>query len=283
MIEIRFVFTSASAGQAELLRCVLLKRGLDASDIVETLQKGRLFLSIFSRSPAQAQRLIRHIRSLRLKGIAVSSLRLRDCDWKTQWKKYLKPFNITRDIRIIPSWMKNARIPRGSRPVYIDTTFGFGTGLHATTRMVARFIAAHPAQLERFLDIGTGSGILSIIARQYGAADIRAIDIDRQSIKTARENFRLNRCRPTALTAVDFKDFRTRQRFDFVAANLLTEDLIRLQTRLNACLRPGGLLAVSGIFADNYPVFRRKFKPASLRCLRVTREKQWYALLFKKS
>ena len=169
---------------------------------------------------------------------------------------------------------------KSDKDIYIDTVFAFGSGLHATTRMMARFIALEKGKFSCFLDVGTGSGILSIIAHRYGARELYAIDIAKDAIKTARSNLRINQCRPACIKTLSFDEFHTEKQFDFIAANLFTEDLIRIKNKLIACLKPGKYLAVSGIYRDNYLSFRKRFSDQRLRCLRVLVQKNWYALLF---
>jgi ribosomal protein L11 methylase PrmA len=110
---------------------------------------------------------------------------------------------------------------------------------------------------------------------------VYALDIDPVSIKTAQNNCRINGCEFEYLKAVKFEDFRPRKQFDFVAANLLTEDLIRLQKKLIGTVAPGGCLAVSGIFHENYAFFRKHFASRALVCAAVARKKDWCAVLFR--
>ena len=280
MFECKLIIKSARSAQADLLRLVLINLGVREQDIVEKLQKGRTCLSFFVKSRKKALAVSAKIRALRLKGFFLRLKLLKDEDWKTRWKKYVKPFAITKQIRVVPLWKAEQETKKSDKDIYIDTVFAFGSGLHATTRMVARFIALEKGRFSRFLDVGTGSGILSIIAHRYGAGEIYAIDIAKDAIKTARSNLRINQCPSARVKALSFDKFRLKKQFDFIAANLFTEDLIRLKNKLIACLKPGKYLAVSGIYRDNYLSFRKRFSDQRLRCLRVLVQKNWYALLF---
>ncbi|MFA6383736.1 MAG: 50S ribosomal protein L11 methyltransferase [Candidatus Omnitrophota bacterium] len=280
--EVRIRFLVEEPGKADLLRCALSNIGVPMDQSIEKLERGTTVVSFYENSRRRANAFSARIRSLKLKGVRVSIARLQDRDWTTRWKKYFKPFNISRDIRVVPLWMKNAKIPAGSTAVYLDTTFAFGSGLHATTRMMARFMYMKEKHCGSFLDIGTGSGILALIARAYGTRDVFAIDMDPVSIKTAENNCLHNRCNFEYLKAVKFESFRSRKQFDFVAANLLTEDLLRLQTKLIEKVSPGGYLAVSGIFYKNYAYFRKHFAGGAFVCAAAAREKDWCAVLFKK-
>lgn len=283
MVEVRIRLHGAGDGQAELLRCVLVGSGIPLEKIAEKDEKGRRSLSIFPDSLQQARLAAGAIRRLGLKGVAFSIIPLKDSDWKTRWKKYFKPFNITRDLRIIPVWEKRLSAPRGTAGIRLDTTLAFGTGLHATTRMMAGFIRGRKPLTGSFLDIGTGSGILSLAACRYGAREIWALDNDAEAVKTARRNFRANGCSDAHLSAEAFAAFAPGRRFDFVAANLFTEDLVRFRRKLAALVEPGGVCAVSGIFIDNYPSFRRRFKVSGMTVEKTLKRNKWYAVLFRKA
>jgi ribosomal protein L11 methyltransferase len=282
VIEARIRLRAGRQGEIELLRCLLMKSGFPPEKIAEKDEKGKLSVSVFLESAAAAQRTAHAVRALKLKNVSVSLVPLKDSDWKTRWKKYFKPFAITRDIRIIPVWEKSESAGRGCAGIRLDTTLAFGTGLHATTKMMAQFIRAHRQGMESFLDVGTGSGILSLIAGRYGAAEIWAIDNDAEAVKTARKNFKRNACPSAHLAAADFVRFSPGRRFDFVAANLFTEDLVRFKGKLASLVRSGGYLAVSGIFAENYPSFVRRFKEKRLRRVAVAHRGKWFAVLFRK-
>ncbi|MGE5309011.1 MAG: 50S ribosomal protein L11 methyltransferase [Deltaproteobacteria bacterium] len=282
MIEVRFRLRESGKGQAELLRLLLLKGGIPLEKISEKEEKGKRSLSVFVDSARQARVTAEAVKALKLKGISYSLIRLKDSDWKTRWKKYFKPFNITRDIRIIPVWEQGESAPPGVRGLRLDTTSAFGTGLHATTQMVAQMIRGHREDLGDFLDIGTGSGILSLIACAYGAHFIRAIDNDPQAVETARRNFRRNGCPDRHLRAADFARFASARRFSFVAANLFTEDLIKFKDRLIPLVKPGGWLAVSGISNQNYGSFRRRFVDRRIRAVKAMGRRKWHAVLFQR-
>jgi ribosomal protein L11 methyltransferase len=282
MVEISISVRGGQCGDMELARCCLLNAGVDLERIVEKVQRAKASLIVYERSASKAAALVRAVKAARMRGLSVTAKRVASTDWTSRWKKYFRPFNITPLVRVVPQWLHNSRVPAGLIPVYLDTTFAFGSGMHATTQLVARFMHRQRAHIGSFFDIGTGSGILVLIARAYGVRDIWAIDVDPVSVSTARRNCVLNGFRPKHLSVADFGKFSPRKKFDFVAANLLTDDLIRLQSRLSSVVSAGGFLAVSGIFQDNYSLFCDKFIVRGLRKVRAARRKGWYAVLFRK-
>ncbi|MBI4982171.1 MAG: 50S ribosomal protein L11 methyltransferase [Candidatus Omnitrophica bacterium] len=282
MIELRLSLRKNNSGALELLNSVLLNCGVKQERIVEKKHKNRIYLSVFPETTKQAVSLQRKISLSGLKGIYLKKILLKDSDWKTRWKKYFKPFNITRNIRVIPLGRRDFDKNKTLKRIHIDTVVAFGTGTHPTTKMVAQFITSKKGKFFSFLDIGTGSGILSVVASCCGAGEIFAIDFDEQAIKTAKNNFFLNCIEPDYIKAIDFGNFNPKRKFDFIAANLLTDDLLRFKTKLVALLNPGGYLAVSGIHKDNYKRFREYFKSRQILFLNVNKIKGWYACLLRK-
>lgn len=280
MIEVKLVLKSAYPAQIELLRVILMRLGISDQELVENTQKSKTYLSFFLQSKAKTDKILKKIRALKLKGFSIRISTLEDRDWKTRWKKYVKPFKITKRLRIVPLWKKRPDTKSNNDDVYIDTTCAFGTGLHATTKMMARLMELKKGNFLSFFDVGTGSGILTVIAAKYGAAELYAIDMDKVSVLTARRNFSINHCRVNCFKAVSFDNFDIRRQFDFVAANLISEDLIRVKDKLALCVKPGKYMAVSGIYQDNYEAFRRRFKSRFLKCLRILKQNHWYSFLF---
>ncbi|MDD2703260.1 MAG: 50S ribosomal protein L11 methyltransferase [Candidatus Omnitrophica bacterium] len=279
--ELRLEFSKGVSGQAELLRCVLTGCGIPEGEIVEAEQDARVRLSFYTDSRPQAQLLRRKAAGLGLQGVTVSFIPIETRDWQTRWKEDFKPFPVTADLYVVPLWMKRSWKKKGTPAIFIDTDTVFGTGMHPTTRFMAEFIRSKRGRIADFLDIGTGTGILALVARHYGVRKITGIDIKEEAVRTAKRNFKNNACSPEYVKAADFNRFSLKAQFDFVAANLFTDDLIRMRSRLLACVRPGKYLAVSGISLENYSRFREKFDTPGLRCAGVIKKNGWAAVLYK--
>ena len=132
------------------------------------------------------------------------------------------------------------------------------------------------------LDIGTGTGILSIVAIKCGSVKVDAIDFNPDCIKVARSNLKRSGCRPASLRVADIHRYPSRKRYDLVAANLVTHNLIKAGRKLVSLVRPGKYLAVSGISLENIPVLKRAFRKYPLRPLKIIKGKEWAAVLYKK-
>lgn len=282
MVEIRILLPDKNTAALEILNITLQNAGIPKEKIVENIEKKHTFLSVFFSNPRQALSCISKIKGLNLKNTRFYMRNLKDSQWKTLWKKYFQPINITKDICIVPIWLKNRKIETTSKKIYIDTSVAFGTGLHATTQMMSRLIKKEKGNFCNFLDIGTGSGILAIVARYYGAENIYAIDSDKKATKTAKHNFILNNCPVKYVKTACFPENKIKIKFDFIAANLLTQDLLKVKKYLVASLKKGGYLAVSGIFKDNFPLFNNGFKNLRLKELLSLKKNGWHAVLFQK-
>ncbi|MGB2630172.1 MAG: 50S ribosomal protein L11 methyltransferase [Candidatus Omnitrophota bacterium] len=272
----------ADLGKTEILRLVLKGIGIPSERLVETLQGGKTYISFYTRSRKKALSLDKKIENLGLKGVTARVESFRDADWKEKWKETYRPFKITKHILLVPMWMRNSYKTRAKKVIYLDTGLPFGTGLHFTTRTMSRFIEMKEGSFRDFLDIGTGSGILSVIAGKCGARKIWGIDIDKEAIRTTHHNLKENGYRSEYLKKVDIESFRENAAFDFVAANLDTQELLKNRDKLIKLVQPGKYLAVSGISEENYRGFRKNFDTKKLRCLKIARGDGWASVLYKK-
>lgn len=167
-------------------------------------------------------------------------------DWNERWMELFKPFAIAKGFVIVPSWERYE--PRsGERIMHLDPGMAFGTGLHETTRVCANALLEHLPKMKdtlSVLDVGTGSGILAIMARMLGAGRIAAVDNDPDAVAVARENFEKNGCEGI-LTDEDLASIPGQ--FDVVIANILLPTLLFLEELIAARTKAGGVLILSGI------------------------------------
>lgn len=276
------VAVSSDAGVSEILREVLCEAGFDLTQVVEYQDKKTVRISVYARTERQVVELKKKLLLFSLKNVKVISKTLKRQEWQEAWKENIKPFVLTKKFAVIPTWVKDQRVPRGRSPIYLNTTLAFGTGLHETTRFVAQLIERCEGKFKSFLDVGTGTGILSIIARRCGAEQVDALDICADSIRLAKQNLAVNTCCFDYVAAIDFKRLKSRKKYDFVAANLVTHDLIAMRSKIVSKVKAGGYLAVSGISLDNLHELKKSFRISPLRCFRVLKGKTWSAILYKR-
>lgn len=267
---------------ADELNGILTGWGIDPRQIVEQTVKGRQEILVFPPDRKRARNLYQRLKSFEFPGVKFSIKSLKKADWQDRWKKGIRTFRLTRRFDVVPGWTKTAYRRKNRTPVYIDTNLAFGTGLHETTRFMALLIEECAGKFETFLDVGSGSGILAIIGYFCGAKEISAFDIDRQSLKVARENFKANKVKKVRLLCADLARWKSGKKFDFVAANLVTDDLIDLGKKLVDLVKPGQYLAVSGISVKNLSRFQKVFSKYRLKKIRVLRGQDWSAILFQK-
>ena len=168
-------------------------------------------------------------------------------DWANNWKKYFKPLPVGDKLLICPSW-ETADNPDGRCLLSIDPGMAFGTGGHDTTRLVLETLERHVADGCDFLDIGCGSGILSIAACLLGAGSALGVDIDALAVRTAKENGELNGLTEPKYTILKgdlAKDVSGK--YPVIAANIVADAIIALSPAVPALLADDGVYIVSGI------------------------------------
>ena len=247
--------------------------------LVEEEQKLFRIVSVYLKDKREALGVIRQIKSARIHG-ADPFWRIHYAkDWSTSWKKGWKPFAITRKLHVVPLWQDNRSLPKTKVPIYLETTNAFGTGLHETTRFTAQLIEGLSGRFTSFLDVGTGSGILAIVAIKCGATRVTGFDISASAVVVARQNLKANGL-SCVLKSCDVNDFKPRNLFDCVAANLVSQDLIEFRDRIISFVRSGGHLIISGISLKNIPRVKKAFAQKGLAPSTVFSGREWAAMLF---
>jgi len=283
IFEVSLRVDRSNTGNIEILRELLTGIGIDRNMIVECEAWPYIILSTYFKSQQKARILKRKLAAFHLHHVLILLKRLRKNDWQTKWKKGFKPFVLTRSFGVVPMHLKNKYHFRGRKPIYIDTDLAFGTGLHATTRFMAQFVDRCSGRFKSFLDVGTGTGILAMIASKCHACDITAIDISPEAVKVARSNFIANECTSIHSKVLDAKKIKSNKKFDFVCANIITQDLITMAKKIISLVKPGQYLAVSGISVNSYDVFRKAYAVYPLRCIKIEKGEGWVAILYKKA
>jgi ribosomal protein L11 methyltransferase len=203
-------------------------------------------------------------------------------DWGKNWKRFFKPVQVTPQFVVKPPWSR-VRLKRGQISIDITPGMAFGTGTHATTLLS---IQALEESLKKkglsVLDVGTGSGILSIIAAKLGAKEVWGIDIDGVAVENARENVEKNRVSSIVKTRKGSIGELHKQ-FDVVVANIDLKSLRRMRKPLLNHLKKRGLLILSGILEPEKERIRLHYlETRLLRWIKTTQEGEWVCLTFKK-
>jgi ribosomal protein L11 methyltransferase len=267
---------------AEELFCLLQKIDIDVTHIIEQRSGDNSGLCFFCTEKEIACKKKEELKSLLLKNVQIYMEKVEDKSWQEKWKEGLEAFSITKSIRVVPFWdMSKYEIDKG-KDIIIDTTSTFGIGTHSTTQLMSEIAEKLKGEYGDVFDIGTGTGILSIVAKKFGAKKIWAIDIDKGSVLTAEKNFEINDVKADLVQCCDFEEFKEKEQFDLVLANVLTKELIRFKDKLVSYVKPGKYLALSGIEEGNYEDIRRAFDDETLEHVETKKKKNWCAVLYRK-
>jgi ribosomal protein L11 methyltransferase len=169
--------------------------------------------------------------------------------WRDEWKKHFEPFRICEQVVVVPPWRAQREDVEGEA-IVLEPGRAFGTGLHETTSLVAEILAERVSAYRGrvVLDVGCGSGILSLLALRLGAARARAIDVDPDAVLVTREN--ADRNAMTARVDADGAPIGTlAEAYPLVVANIEAKTLVELAPALMSAVAPGGLLVLSGILS----------------------------------
>ena len=184
-----------------------------------------------------------------------SQTALGENDWAYSWQKYYKPLTIGERLYVVPQWEKDQPVPAGKTAVYLDPGLTFGTGSHASTQLCLEGVEEHTAPGCSVLDLGCGSGILSIAALVLGAGYAAAVDIDPKAVGVAYENAALNGigkdiyhvCAGDVIGDEELAGRLAERRYDLVLANIVADVIIPLSARVPQLMAPDGVFLCSGI------------------------------------
>ncbi|MBP5511059.1 MAG: 50S ribosomal protein L11 methyltransferase [Kiritimatiellae bacterium] len=201
-------------------------------------------------------------------------------DWKTSWRRFFHIDRITKRVVVRPPW-EDYTAKEGELVIVIDPGISFGTGKHASTRGCIHYLDRMAARFrgKPVLDLGCGSGILSICARKMRYGEVLGIDNDPDCIPSARKNIARNRVRAEIRLGDLSHPFEPRP---VVLANILAPILLEFSANIAASVAPGGILVLSGILATQYPEIKRRYEALGVRETRSRRFGEWKTGLFTK-
>ncbi len=214
---------------------------------------------------------------------------MRDEDWSENWKKYFKPLEIGEKVLVVPQWETD--IPESDRIRFvINPGMSFGTGSHESTRMCIEELEKYVRSGDSILDLGCGSGILSVIALLLGAADAAAVDIDPMAVETAYSNLALNGLSKEIYRGFDgditcdsaLREKLMTKKYDVVLANIVADVIIALSGFVKDFMKDDGMFITSGIIAERTDEVIGALKNAGLDVVKVRRMGEWSAAVCKK-
>ena len=211
-----------------------------------------------------------------------------DKDWINNWKTFFKPFRAADNIVIKPTWETYEKENEDDILIEIDPGIAFGTGSHETTKLCIQALDKYVKKGDSVLDVGCGSGILSIAALKLGAAHATAIDIDEVAVKVAAENMEVNHIPASQYTLFDgdlitnsFLKVKAGTGHDIVVANILADVIIPLTGVIRPHLKKGGLYITSGIINTKEEEVREALIANGFEILGVEYMKEWCCFIAK--
>ncbi len=212
-----------------------------------------------------------------------------DEDFLNNWKQYFHQFYVD-DILIIPSWEEVGEEDTDKMIIHIDPGTAFGTGMHETTQLCIRQLRKYVTPDTVLLDVGTGSGILSVLAYKFGARSAIGTDLDICAIDAVKDNLEANGLKDAGFqlligNIIDDQSVQEavgRGKYDIVAANILAEVLVPLTPVIWHQLKPGGIYITSGIIDDKEDTVVRAVKQAGFEVLEVNYQGEWVNVTAKK-
>lgn len=313
-------YTLLTTAEAEdLISSMMMDAGIEGIEIEDRVplsesDKSRMFVDILPDGPADdgmarisfylepeqdngavlaaVQRGLDEIRSwgVDVGAGTIEASQTEDKDWINNWKEYFHQFYVD-DILITPSWEPVSAEDQGRILIQIDPGTAFGTGMHETTQLCIRQIRKYVTEETVLLDVGTGSGILSIAALKLGAEYAFGTDLDPCAIRAFEENMEVNgipkeKFRVLEGNLIDdpfVQEQAGRERYHMITANILAEVLIPLTPVAAEHLKKGGIYIASGIIDEKEAAVTEAVKAAGLEVLEVTRQGEWVSVTARKN
>ena len=212
-----------------------------------------------------------------------------DKDWINNWKEYFHQFYVD-DILIVPSWEEVKEEDKDKMILHIDPGTAFGTGMHETTQLVIRQLKKFVTKDTQMLDVGTGSGILGIVALKLGAAHVVGTDLDPCAIPAVADNKEANAIKDETFdmligNIIDDKEVQDTvgyEKYDIITANILADVLVPLTPVIVNQMKKGAYYITSGILDVKEEVVVKAVKDAGLQLVEVTHQGEWVSVTARK-
>lgn len=204
-----------------------------------------------------------------------------DEDWSEIWKQHFKPRRVGKSMVVVPSW-ENFVSNADDVLLILDPGQAFGTGEHPTTRLCLELLEDVDPKGKSVLDIGCGSGILSIAAAKLGATNVTAIDIEESAVEIARENAQLNDVSLDLHAGEGFGNWSEDKHWDIVLSNIVSATLVRISPDVSHHIAMRGAWIVSGILKENWNDVLSEANAAGFSLERKTEEDDWIAATLRR-
>ena len=258
---------------------------------------GTAYLSFYLEEDADKEEILKNVRNAleELRSFmdigegSIEESSTEDKDWINNWKEYFHQFYVD-DILIVPSWEEVKAEDKDKMILHIDPGTAFGTGMHETTQLVIRQLKKYVKEGDQILDVGTGSGILGIVALKLGAAHVTGTDLDPCAVPAVEENKEANEITDESFdmmigNIIDDKAVQDQagyEKYDIVTANILADVLVPLTPVIVHQMKKGAYYITSGILDVKESVVTGAVKAAGLQLVEVTRQGEWVSVTARK-
>lgn len=312
-------YTLTTTAEAEdMISSMMMEAGIEGIEIEDKVplsesDKSQMFVDILPEGPADdgvakisfylepdadnaamlkaVEEGLEEIRSwgINIGAATIEASQTEDKDWINNWKQYFHQFYVD-DILIIPSWEEVKTEDQDKMIIHIDPGTAFGTGMHETTQLCMRQLKKYVNSDTELLDVGTGSGILSIVALKLGAKHAVGTDLDPCAITATKENLEVNGVPETSMdvmigniiTDKAVQDAVGYEKYDIVVANILADVLVPLTPVILHQLKSGGIYITSGIIDEKEETVVEAVKAAGLEVVEVTHQNDWVSVTARK-
>ncbi|ALC89886.1 ribosomal protein L11 methyltransferase [Bacillus sp. FJAT-18017] len=205
-------------------------------------------------------------------------------EWATAWKKYYNPVKISERFTVVPTWEEYTPVSSDELIIELDPGMAFGTGTHPTTVMCIQALERTVQQGDHVIDVGTGSGVLSIAAALLGANSVNAYDLDEVAVKSARLNIKLNKVQDRVTVARNnLLDGIEDTSADVIVANILAEVILRFTDDVARVVKPGGTFIASGIIQPKKDQVKEALIHAGFTISETIVMEDWVAIIAKRN
>jgi ribosomal protein L11 methyltransferase len=203
-------------------------------------------------------------------------------EWATAWKKYYNPVKVSERFTIVPTWEEYIPVNSDELIIELDPGMAFGTGTHPTTVMCIQALERTVKQGDTVIDVGTGSGVLSVAAAMLGAEKVNALDLDIVAVESAEMNIKLNKVHDKVTVSQNNLLEGIGKQADIVVANILAEVILRFTDDVARTVKPGGYFIASGIIGAKKEQLKEAITQAGFEITEILQMEDWVAFIAKK-
>jgi ribosomal protein L11 methyltransferase len=212
----------------------------------------------------------------------VSVSEVHEEEWATAWKKYYHPVKISKRFTVVPTWEEYTPVNSDELIIELDPGMAFGTGTHPTTVMSIQALERTVKKGDSVIDVGTGSGVLSIAAAMLGAEKVKALDLDEVAVQSAKLNLELNKVHTFVNVSQNNLLEGISDEVDVVVANILAEVILRFTDDVAKTVKPGGYFIAAGIIQQKKDQVKESIETAGFEIVETLRMEDWVAFIAKR-